>query len=1742
MTTETYDNKPKFDPNKSFVPVNEKPPFDSSKPHEEIKKKESGTSGLTAGLTDATTGLKYFDIPQQQVDKALNMGKNPMEHTEPTEEDPIGKILSPARKEAGEKFSNALTAINNAKSESVNQKQVSPLRQTQKTFEQNEHVRMDQNALNTFNLHKENVEHQLIPEAQTATNALVSYGKNKGVDIPINNDGIADLTPEVLSKLPKNNETVQALVKRVNEYNGVKQDLNTEGGHLTDAAILGYVKENPFFGEQLSKMQDEKGNSYQDAIPPILRGRIIDWYLKNPNVKLAASKDPYSQAEYEDLSKNLLTKIPEYGANIVGNELSKAIESAGKNNALYNPNFARGRKDYIDNLAHQMYANDPQRLQLYNDIVSKDLGKYIDTPGLLEHGEAGMKNALKGQLNSVEQWLGIKSPGENIYNTLKEQSEQTSAEGKGLHAVAPIAGDLGGLVLENILGGKALKGLGLVPDAATAGTITNLATFYGDEKQKADAEYAGDQNKSVPKAALMSLLYNNASHLIPSKQLTGLLEKASPEVDDIVKQLADGTITKEAAKDATTNIFSKLLSSGAEIVKKTGQAALENMAITATSNAADRVLNMNPEQFGQSHPSSEMIDAAKVGVFGTILPNVLAVAGDRNTAKNNLYDSVLNPEGSKKILDQQAMVDPDIAKTVEEKKGLIDYLANVKQTLDEHQIPIKDQKSYLLQSAAEQAINRKIESTADPVIQKKYKDELKKVQEVKEGIFKGIPEEEVKTTADQKAEDEQAKASDEKMKEEADRNKLIEKGHTAIQKLLDEKDEEDKPVFKGIYRDIAKSNPIDFLQDVAGQINGVQRKDGDNVKSDQLLSDLEHSLIKKYGADVVNVAKELFPYKEPVSNKVSVEMPEEIENKRRNIITFAPKENINESIKPEEDAIQESKASSVLQHTQEGIGEQGSGRERMEPSLKGDETTGTSIQPEESKNTGKEEVANDLPFGEHDKASLKNAVSEVKRWERGLPKVDLPKMGSDIQTIAEGKQLVDSGEIDPRQLVAKFNEANGKIGMQPDEAKAMLYYMHQLNVHDTDLRKQLATTENEGEKDNIRGQLLQLDDEIDAATRANQLAGTPWGQVGNIRQIVVDTGFNPSREKSVIKEVYGGEIPKDVQLKIDTALKERDKAIEERDKLEDQLKNKQAQENVAAMKKPAPREKKDYKAKRADLLDELKKAKEEHEQYLKDQGIQKQGISGFTLTPKMIKVIGKLAATYVEEGVEKLSDLIGKIHEDVKGFLPEIAKQDIRDAIALHEAEKKNKSAEGKEEKIATGQVKPDQSKLKLKFQNNTEWVKANQRIANADFKIKSIKRQAFESKKNWYQRGLMWAGRGFRLAILSGYNVLGKLASAATIGSAVKRVPEQLIGSVYSQAFKGIANKAPIEGYLNAKSEAKFYKEFFDPKKFAHNSWEILKTGVSDLSKKYGGAEYEHIPVIYLPTDLHQIIKDPVKRSTFESSFRNGLIHAEKNGLDINDPLVINSIENAAYKRAQYEIFQEQNWLSKKFTAWKADMEKKGNVGATGKFVADFLIPVSTVPTNIVRRVTTTSPLGLIRGSKMVVDAYRKGIENLSNEEADAVMKQLKQGTLGTALWLVGWFGYSSFGGLYSKYNPAKKKNEDDLIHDEMEVGGKRIPKPVQHALPLEIIQTAATARRIFENYVKKKNENVVSASFNSALGSIGAMTEQIPIVETGTHVVESLKNPSEGKKLKEDMVRRVEPQILRETGVIPTKNPKKH
>lgn len=807
-------------------------------------------------------------------------------------------------------------------------------------------------------------------------------------------------------------------------------------------------------------------------------------------------------------------------------------------------------------------------------------------------------------------------------------------------------------------------------------------------------------------------------------------------------------------------------------------------------------------------------------------------------------------------------------------------------------------------------------------------------------------------------------------------------------------------------------------------------------------------------------------------------------------------------------------------------------------------------QPSEA--TGKEvdewpfkEEPFDLPVG------IKKAISEAQRVDHSLPPVDLKTLGSDDEVLKAGKKAVDEGAINPREVAAKVIESPRTY--TSEEAGAMLYYGHQLRVTEDDYHSQKAEAEDILSKDpnntaayysklTAEQKLGQLDDDIDAMTQANRINSRSWGDLGNIMQIETDQSFSPARVRTVIKDNYGGKIPGKIQEKLDRANAERDKAIADLKSAKEKIALQQLQKD-AAKEKPAKEpktvkeRKESLKEERTKLIEDLKKALK------KDAG----SLSANPLPVNTIEAISKLALNYFKDGVLTIEGITDKIYDDLKGVVEGLDKKQVRDAVSTYRPLAREQATESAKKK-ATGleltnemlaarrKTNPDakmeiQPKLaKLNFEKDTEYIKAKQRLINAEFKIKQEKLKSYMSKQSGLQKTAGWANRLMRLSILSGVKVLEKLAAAATIGSATMKIPEEVMNGIWGQTFPKIKAKADTDMGMNVMAVGKYYSEFFNPFKFIKDTKDIIRHGETSLGKELEQTPHDHIPILDLPTDLHQVIKGPPKRAMFQYALTKILDAEQKKGVDINHPLVLESARQRAFARAKYEIFMERNAVSRQFGKWEAKWQDEGKAGAAKSFLLRFAFPVSTVPTNIARRVGLSVaglPIGLAKAAK----AYHAGIENLSTEEANAIGKALTKGSLGIALWTAGFLGYKSMGGLYTKFDPNKQR-KDETLSDELQLMNHPISKPWQHALPFEVMQLGATFRHIYEKTKEKESDPIAVAK--ATMGSAGAILEQIPVVETPINAVMATQDPYMAKKLGQDMERRVEPQLLKDVGII--------
>lgn len=785
------------------------------------------------------------------------------------------------------------------------------------------------------------------------------------------------------------------------------------------------------------------------------------------------------------------------------------------------------------------------------------------------------------------------------------------------------------------------------------------------------------------------------------------------------------------------------------------------------------------------------------------------------------------------------------------------------------------------------------------------------------------------------------------------------------------------------------------------------------------------------------------------------------------------------------------------------------------------------------------------------RTSIKKVFTEATRQEKQLPDVELSKFKGDSPTLERGKKLVGTGEVKPDEVINRV--ISGKGIYTPDEAAAMQYHMHQLRQAETDLRtqlddinKKLESVPNEEQhkktKDVILGNLRQLDDRMEEATRANRINSRSWSNLGNTMQIEADDTFSPANIRGIIRDNYGGEIPKDVQARLDAAIKERDQALSDLKKATEQATDKQGKQVVEKIRKSV----KLVKQTKSELETEAEQLKQELRKALKADFSRIN--SGIPIPTETLAALGKLAVNYFKQGIKDFEGLVNKIHEDLANT--GIDKQQVREYLSNYEPlrdESKSRRLEllarkerSLEKQLETGNIRDYSRKPEITFKKDNDVIRAEQRVKDAEFKIKQEKQKSYNKTKSGTQRGLDWLIRWERRFVLSSPAILEKLGAAVTIGGGFKRLPEEVIGGMWTKMLPSLMSKAPIEGGFNAKAEAEYWKEFSNPKKFFHNSIEILKTGASDLTKEFSDKPHEHYRYFDALTDLHPIIKDVSKRATYEASLIKGLNWAEGQGLDISDPLIRQNIKQMAYNRAEYEIFQENSGWNRRLQKFLNDERTpKNNKEMLTRFVTRFLMPVSTVPLNIARRIGNYAT-GLPRGLANAAEAYKAGIENLTNEQAEIIAKQLKQGTMGAALFSMGLFGIGgAYGGFYNKDDRGglSRSGVFDPGFDEMYFGKQKVRKPIQHALPLQLIQLGATMRDVHKLYMDKyatseeyntELDKQMKSVSQAAMVSAAAIAEQVPMIEEPFELVGAFKDPYMRKKFGESMKRRVTPSIV--------------
>ena len=465
----------------------------------------------------------------------------------------------------------------------------------------------------------------------------------------------------------------------------------------------------------------------------------------------------------------------------------------------------------------------------------------------------------------------------------------------------------------------------------------------------------------------------------------------------------------------------------------------------------------------------------------------------------------------------------------------------------------------------------------------------------------------------------------------------------------------------------------------------------------------------------------------------------------------------------------------------------------------------------------------------------------------------------------------------------------------------------------------------------------------------------------------------------------------------------------------------------------------------------------------------------------------------------------------------ERALQSLKTRLINREKELQNMLDTGNYEKKKRVPTPLDQEAMTLKA--NVERIKNK-----VDIEIKKEKLK----NRTKYEKTLDFITTWRRNLLLTGVKVLGKLTSAAMQRSIISPI-EEITGSVFSviPGISKIAKKAPREGGgFNTKAEVDAISQWW--KKATYKDMkEIIKSGKGTLDLLHGKKDDIPGTVLDFFGQLHQALKQPAKRNEYFRSFEKRLTYAKKEGVDISDPMVQATIGTQAYLDANRAIFMQDNLVTDAYKSFVSSLERGGNLGKTGAAVTKIILPIVKVPTNFVGEVTSYSG-GYLKVIPLVTKAIFKGIDSLSPEQADYVMRNIKKGSLGAAFIAIGYFNASSIGGYYQR---GEKREEDDVKAANLRVLGVDMPKWMIHTPLLEALQVGSTLRRVQDSYENKGKEEGVAAS---GLAVTKGLVEEVPFARSPEEALRALGSTKQAKEyvrnLGESMIN---PQLTKEMGL---------
>ena len=556
--------------------------------------------------------------------------------------------------------------------------------------------------------------------------------------------------------------------------------------------------------------------------------------------------------------------------------------------------------------------------------------------------------------------------------------------------------------------------------------------------------------------------------------------------------------------------------------------------------------------------------------------------------------------------------------------------------------------------------------------------------------------------------------------------------------------------------------------------------------------------------------------------------------------------------------------------------------------------------------------------------------------------------------------------------------------------------------------------------------------------------------------------------------------------------------------------------------------------------------------------------------PEAKKILRDMAAELVRAGHTDANDILDRIHDAIKDHTPlyksEIAeivsghgevrkqtksemqtrlaeiKKQLRDTVSsvgrvdkekhgtrsvkeLREASRRNdlrKQMADLQRKIDTGDFsKP--VRTPIEYTSETNKLAAERDI----LRKKAAKLEALaEYKGSSKPDKLASTFLSFRRAImLSSVKTLAKLSAAASYRVALSPIEHGIQGTLAKlPGLSRVAEKAPIEGRFSPRAEGTALKQTFSKKTFHEMKQKLLEGhGTNDVL--FGKDKASLHPLLDMIGQAHAALKTPAERNAFARAQTMAteweVTQAVKSGMQPNQvtehmqgPMTQAKINMRAFEESQRAVLKNPNFVVKGFQMMQHYLRQAGAEGSSERTFAkstanvmDYVFPIVHVPTNFAGEGLSYAA-GALKTLPVLKEIMSKGVESLSPDQADYVMRNLGKQTIGAVVGAIGWYGYKNVG---SFYQPGDNKRHG-IPASESAFG---LPKWAIDT-PLGIMLTmGATMHRISDSLPKPHGAaDQVGRGVKEGYAAVKGMAQNIPFFDEPQRLAEAFRNTDTVKK----------------------------